>query len=86
MNLRAELLGGVSCMDLKKLFTEKNVGGIDRIARILIGVVLALIALFGPYDFTLRVIFGLLALIVGVYTGIFSHCTLYSLMGWNTRR
>ncbi len=72
-------------MDCKKLFTEKNVGGLDRKARILAGIVFALIALFGPYDFPLRVLFGLLA-IAGLATGIFSHCTLYSLFGWSTQR
>jgi len=70
-------------MNWKKLLMEKNVGGIDRIVRILAGLVFAWLA-FGPYDLALRVLFGLLA-IIGLATGIFSHCTLYSLMGWNTR-
>lgn len=59
----------------------KNVGGIDRILRIVIG--LALIAAFflnsgGTYSWLYLI--G----IVPLLTGVFSTCALYSLIGVNT--
>lgn len=59
----------------------KNVGGIDRILRIVIG--LALIAGFflnsdGTYSWLYLI--G----IVPLLTGVFSTCALYSLIGVNT--
>lgn len=57
----------------------KNVGGIDRVARILAGI--ALIALAATEQV------GLWGWIVGAVvlaTGLFSFCGLYTLLGLNT--
>jgi hypothetical protein len=62
---------------------EKNVGMIDRVVRIIIGIVL--IAVFvlnmvaAPWSY-LVVLIGLVALI----TGAVGTCALYSLLGMNT--
>lgn len=59
----------------------KNVGGIDRVARIVIG--LALIAgFFLNADASLRWLY--LIGIVPLATGLFQTCALYSLFGINT--
>ncbi len=62
---------------------QKNVGGFDRIARIVIGV--ALIAGFflnrdGAYSWLY------LLGVIPLATGLFSSCALYSLLGVNTCR
>jgi hypothetical protein len=57
-----------------------NVGGIDRTLRIVAGVVL--IALFFVLQGPARYI-GLIGL-VALFTGLFSFCPLYSLLGINT--
>ena len=62
---------------------EKNVGTIDRVIRIIIG--LALIGIFAlnmvaaPWSYLVALI-GLIAL----GTGVFGTCALYSLLGMNT--
>ncbi|WP_439104883.1 YgaP family membrane protein [Celeribacter marinus] len=56
---------------------QKNVGGLDRILRIVVGV--ALIAGFFVYGNPLFLI-G----IVPLATGLFSSCLVYSLFGINT--
>ena len=59
---------------------KKNVGGIDRIARIVLG--LALIGLAATHQIGS---WGWLGLIV-LATGLFSFCGLYSIIGINTCR
>jgi len=57
---------------------KANVGGIDRILRVLLGVVLIALSLFGiigPW--------GWLGL-VPIATGLFRFCPLYPLLGLNT--
>ncbi|MGE3690239.1 MAG: DUF2892 domain-containing protein [Novosphingobium sp.] len=56
----------------------QNVGGIDRFARILIGIVLIALVFVGP-----KTPWGWLGLIPLV-TGIFRTCPLYRLFGLNT--
>ena len=62
---------------------EKNVGMIDRLVRIILGIVL--IAVFvlnmvaAPWSYLVALI-GLIALV----TGIVGTCALYSLLGMNT--
>lgn len=58
----------------------KNVGGIDRILRILVG--LALLSLVFLLEGNARWwgLFGLVPLL----TGLFSTCPLYSILGFNT--
>ncbi len=60
---------------------KTNVGGIDRILRIVAGLAL-LAAFFLLPDASYRVV--LLIGIVPLLTGLFSTCPLYSLVGINT--
>ncbi|SBR51535.1 MULTISPECIES: YgaP family membrane protein [unclassified Halomonas] len=57
---------------------KSNVGGIDKILRILIGVVLMLLALFGTIG-----VWGWIGL-VPLATGLFNFCPAYKLLGINT--
>jgi hypothetical protein len=57
-----------------------NVGGIDRTLRIVAGIVL--IALYFVLEGPARYV-GLLGL-VALFTGIFSFCPLYTVLGINT--
>lgn len=57
---------------------DKNVGGIDKIARIVIGTLLILLAVSGVIGW-----WGWLGVIV-LATGLFSRCGLYRLLGINT--
>ena len=70
-------------MDLKKILTEENVGGLDLWIRALLGstaiVALALFKIPYPWD----LIVGLIAL-GGLFTSITRHCTPYALIGYNT--
>ncbi|QLB12927.1 DUF2892 family protein [Bisgaardia hudsonensis] len=57
---------------------NKNVGGLDRIFRIILGVVLIILTLTQVID-----VWGWIG-ILPLITGIFSRCGLYSLLGVNT--
>ena len=70
-------------MDLKKLFFEKNVGSLDRLVRIVLGLLFLGLAYFTKADLSVRGVFAIIGL-VGVVTGIMSHCSVYSIFGWNT--
>lgn len=59
------------------MFVE-NVGGFDRFARILVGMVLLAIVFVGP-----KTLWGLVGL-VPLFTGLFRTCPLYRLIGVNT--
>lgn len=62
----------------KELIMVKNVGGIDRILRIVLGLSLAMLAatgVLGPWAW--------LGLVV-MATGVFSFCGLYRLLGIRT--
>ena len=56
----------------------KNVGGIDRVFRIVLGLVLLSLMFVGP-----RTMWGLIG-VVPLLTGFVSYCPLYSLFGWST--
>lgn len=56
----------------------QNVGGFDRFARILVGMVLLGIVFVGP-----KTLWGLVGL-VPLLTGIFRTCPLYRMIGFNT--
>lgn len=56
----------------------KNVGGFDRFARILVGMVLLTIVFVGP-----KTLWGLLGL-VPLFTGLYRSCPLYRLIRVNT--
>lgn len=57
---------------------KTNVGGIDRIARIVIGLVLLSLVFIGPQS-----LWGLVGL-VPLLTGLMGTCPLYTLIGLNT--
>ncbi|ERS87712.1 YgaP family membrane protein [Halomonas sp. PBN3] len=56
----------------------RNVGGIDRIARIVVGIVLILLALTGTIG-----AWGWIG-VVPLATGLFNFCPAYKLLGMNT--
>ncbi|CUB00464.1 YgaP family membrane protein [Thiomonas bhubaneswarensis] len=55
-----------------------NVGGIDRILRIVVGIVLIALTLMGTIG-----VWGWIG-IVPLVTGLFKFCPLYSIIGMNT--
>ena len=63
---------------LKESFMKSNVGGIDRVARILAGIVLVGLAATGMVGW-----WGWLGA-VPLLTGLFGTCPVYSLLGFNT--
>ena len=62
----------------------KNVGGLDRLLRIVVGVVLVALALLEQFGiFTSIGAWGYIGLIP-LFTGLFSFCPMYSLFGFKT--
>ncbi|MBB4104740.1 YgaP family membrane protein [Allorhizobium borbori] len=60
---------------------SRNVGGIDRVLRILVGIVLlAMFFLFPDASWRYWTLIG----IVPLATGLLSTCPLYSILGLNT--
>lgn len=57
---------------------KTNVGGIDRIIRIVVGIVLIALSLMGSIG-----VWGWIGLIP-LATGLFGTCPLYSMLGMNT--
>lgn len=57
---------------------DKNIGGADKIARIIIGLLLVVLAATGTIG-----AWGWIG-VIPLATGIFSRCGLYSLLGINT--
>jgi hypothetical protein len=57
---------------------KQNVGGIDRVLRIVVGLVLIALVFVGP-----KTPWGWIG-VVPLVTGLFSMCPLYSLIGLNT--
>ncbi|MDO9182246.1 MAG: DUF2892 domain-containing protein [Bacteriovorax sp.] len=57
---------------------KKNVGGIDRIARIILGLGLLSLTLIGP-----KTLWGLVGL-VPLLTATFSFCPFYPILGMST--
>lgn len=57
---------------------KTNVGGIDRLLRIVVGIVLIALVFVGP-----KTPWGWVGL-VPLLTGLFSTCPLYSLIGLNS--
>jgi hypothetical protein len=55
-----------------------NVGGIDRVLRILVGLALISLVFVGP-----KIIWGWVGL-VPLLTGVFKFCPAYKLLGLNT--
>ncbi|MBN8537447.1 MAG: DUF2892 domain-containing protein [Deltaproteobacteria bacterium] len=59
---------------------KKNVGSIDRVARIVVGMALLIFAFVGPEDLKVWGFIG----IIPLATGLFHFCPLYTLFGLNT--
>lgn len=59
---------------------KANVGGIDRVLRILVGAALLSALLWYPGDLKWYGLIGLVPLL----TGLFGFCPLYTLLGVNT--
>lgn len=60
---------------------SRNVGGIDRVLRIVAGVVLlALFFLYPEASWRYWALIGIVPLV----TGLFGTCPLYSIFGWST--
>ncbi|WP_404375161.1 DUF2892 domain-containing protein [Vreelandella aquamarina] len=57
---------------------KTNVGGIDKIARIVVGLVLIVLTLMGTIG-----VWGWIG-VVPLATGLFNFCPVYSLMGIST--
>lgn len=57
---------------------KTNVGGIDKVLRIVVGALLIVLALFGVIG-----IWGFIG-IIPLATGLFNFCPLYSLLGIHT--
>jgi hypothetical protein len=66
-------------------FFEKNVGQVDRIVRIVLGVALLATAYLWQAGIIVQGIVGLVGL-VALFTGIIGTCALYSLVGINTNK
>lgn len=59
---------------------KKNVGNIDRILRIVLGIALLVFAFVGPEDLKMWGFIG----IVPLATGILNFCPLYTMLGFST--
>ncbi|MAF17086.1 MAG: hypothetical protein CMG93_14100 [Marinomonas sp.] len=57
---------------------KSNVGGLDKVLRIVLGVALIALAFFGVVG-----VWGYVGIII-LATGIFNFCGLYTLLGINT--
>ena len=55
-----------------------NVGKLDRIIRVIVGIVLLAIVFIGP-----KTLWGLIG-IIPLATGLFRFCPLYTLIGFNS--
>jgi len=64
-----------------KLF-EKNVGTVDRIVRVILGIVLILVSAL--YMATPLLYLGALIGVILIGRGVFGTCGIYSLLGINT--
>ncbi|QLJ52502.1 MAG: hypothetical protein Sv326_0327 [Candidatus Fermentimicrarchaeum limneticum] len=65
------------------MLTERNVGSLDRIIRLALGVLFLLLAFFVQAEQWAWILLGLIG-IVGIVTGLMRHCTVYSLFGLST--
>lgn len=63
---------------------SKNMGTTDKIIRIIIAIVIALLYFTGKITGTLAIVLGILAIIF-VLTSIVGFCPLYALFGISTR-
>ncbi len=62
---------------------KPNVGGIDRIARIVVGIVLLIIGLAAPLEMTWRIV-ALVVAAIALVTATVRFCPANWLLGFNT--
>ncbi len=62
---------------------KHNVGGIDRIGRIVIGIVLLIIALVAPIETTWRIV-ALVIAVIALVTATVRFCPVNAIFGINT--
>jgi len=62
---------------------KHNVGGIDRIARIVIGIVLLIVGLAAPIETTWRIV-ALVIAAIALVTAVVRFCPANALLGINT--
>jgi len=62
-----------------------NEGNVDRIIRIIVGLVLILISVFATLNPTVEVIFIIIG-VIALITGLTGFCLVYKLLGISTRK
>lgn len=62
---------------------KKNIGNTDKLIRLLLALLVAVLYFFGFISGTLAIILGILALVL-VVTSMVSFCGLYTILGINT--
>ncbi|RLI77454.1 DUF2892 domain-containing protein [Archaeoglobales archaeon] len=72
-------------MDVKRLILEENVGGYDLLIRSLAGTLSIIALAMDLVDNSWKWLFALIAF-VGIYTSLTRHCTLYSFIGFSTKK
>jgi amino acid transporter len=70
---------------IRRCAMQKNMGAPDRIIRLIIGVVLAILALTKVVTGAGAVVLGIIAIIL-IITGIISFCPLYVLLKMSTAK
>jgi uncharacterized membrane protein HdeD (DUF308 family) len=63
----------------------KNVGNMDRIIRLVGGIVLLLLGLFVPMTLGLAILFVVLGVLL-IVTGALQYCPLYSVLKLSTKK
>lgn len=64
---------------------KKNMGSIDRVIRLLLAIVVALLYFTGNISGTAAIVLGILALIF-LITSLVGYCPAYALMGIKTHK
>lgn len=62
---------------------KRNVGGVDRAGRIILGIVMVAIAVFAPVDLVWRIVAGVVA-VVALGTAAIQYCPANAILGINT--
>lgn len=64
---------------------KQNMGKLDKMARLIVAIVIALLYYFNVISGTLAIVLGLLALVFAL-TSFVGYCPLYSPFGINTNK
>jgi hypothetical protein len=67
----------------KILMMKKNIGNTDKLIRLLIALVIAVLYFMNLISGTLAIILGVVALAM-VVTSLVNFCGLYAIFGWST--